>query len=608
MPVPFVCHSEVDVLIIGASPAGLMCAKALANARVNVRIVDQTAFKLTTGKGDGILPRTTEVFQLDIELWTCRAPYKGLTSRTPSVTAPSARYPFELTLHQGAIQDIFADSMISLGVKVERSTIPTSIELSKDENELMDPASYPVRVVLQRLDKSEDEPREEIVHAKFVVGCDGARSWVRKQVGITMDGEQSDSIWGVVDMVTPDTDFPDVRNKALVHSNHGSVIFIPREQDRIRIYIQLKDKDLIDPVTGRVDKEKMGPDRILETAQKSLEPYKLIRKSEFLWWTLYSIGQRVASKFSIKNRVFVAGDACHTHFPKAGKRLKSSPFPGLYNDSHNLAWKIARVLRRWADMPFFCQRQALYESERRKFALDLIAWDKMWSTLFSGKPLTEENSDGVSPEDFTNLVLLLILRVCKTFQTDFTSGIGIQYQPSVAVDHRNQELASGLVLGKCVPPCKFMRAADAWPFELQDLLPSDFLFKLLVFTVDCTDPLQQARVESMVTNMQKPKSFLNRYATHGNSRFGIVTISKDRKETFKIFRLLTLLRSHWSKVFIDDTDPSGTFGGEGYSYYGLGPEGALVAVRPDGYVGAIAPLDHIGELDAYFASFMKIPV
>jgi hypothetical protein len=61
------------------------------------------------------------------------------------------------------------------------------------------------------------------------------------------------------------------------------------------------------------------------------------------------------------------------------------------------------------------------------------------------------------------------------------------------------------------------------------------------------------------------------------------------------------------RVFVDDTDPTANFGGEGYSYFGVGSEGALVAVRPDGYVGAIAPLDRAEVLDAYFASFMKIP-
>ncbi|KAG1737791.1 FAD binding domain-containing protein [Suillus lakei] len=592
-------HSEVDVLIIGAGTAGLMCANALANARINVRIVDQRAAKLTSGQGDGISPRTIEVLQsyglaerllkesCQVHLAAFYNPSSTggieLTNRASNVTAPSARYPFEATLHQGAIEAIFLDSMTALGVEVERSTTPISIELSKDENELTDPTSHPVRVVLQRLDMFEGEPQEETVYAKFVVGGDGAHSWVRKQFNISMDGEQSDFIWGVVDIV-PDTDFPDIRNKSLVHSNHGSALLVPRENDRIRIYIQLEDKDIVNPVTGRVDKEKMGPEQILEVAQKSFQPYKLIQTNGFLWWTIYIIGQRVASKFSIKNRVFIAGDACHTHSPKAGQGMNAS-----MSDSHNLAWKIALVLRGWADMALL----STYESERRKFALDLIAFDKTFSTLFSGKPLTERNNDGVSPEHFL-----------KTFQTDFTSGIGIHYYPSVAVNARNQELASGLVIGERIPPYKFMRAADAWPFEIQDLLPSDFRFKLLVFVGEFSDPLQQAKVESMVTDMQKPESFLNRYAAPGNSRFDIITISKGRKDGFDLLRFPTLLRSHW--VFIDDTDVTGSFGGEGYSYYGVGLEGALVAVRPDGYVGAIAPLDHVEELDTYFASFMKI--
>lgn len=64
--------------------------------------------------------------------------------------------------------------MKELGVEVERSTIPTSIEISEDENELADPASHPVRVALKRTSVFEGEPEEEIVHAKFVVGTDGA--------------------------------------------------------------------------------------------------------------------------------------------------------------------------------------------------------------------------------------------------------------------------------------------------------------------------------------------------------------------------------------------------------------------------------------------------
>jgi phenol 2-monooxygenase len=584
-----------------------MCANALANARVNVRIVDKRAAKVAAGQADGISPRTIEVFQsygigerlLRESVQVHQAAFYNpsssggieLTSRAPDVTAPSARYPFEVALHQGAIESIFLDSMRALGVEVERSTAPTSIEISNDENELADPASHPVRVALQKLDVPEGQPQEEIVHAKYVVGADGAHSWVRKQFDITMDGEQSEFIWGVLDMV-PDTDFPDVRNKSLVHSNHGSALLVPREKDRIRVYMQLEDKDIIDPATGRVDKGRIGPDELLQVARRSLYPYTLVPTTGILWWTLYIIGQRVASRFSIKNRVLIAGDACHTHSPKAGQGMNAS-----MNDAHNLAWKIALVVRGWAEPSLL----STYESERRKYALDLIAFDKTFSTLFSGKPLTENNSDGVAPEHFM-----------KTFQKfgGFTSGIGVHYDPSVAVLDKNQELASGLVIGERFPPYKFIRAADAWPFEIQDLLPSDFRFKLLVFTGDFNDPPQQARVKSMVADMQAPKSFLNRYATPGksseNSRFDIITISKGRKEGFDFLQFPKLLRSHWSKVFIDDADVTGGFGGKGYSYYGIGPEGAVVVVRPDGYVGAIASLDHVEDLDAYFASFMKI--
>ncbi|KAG2137579.1 FAD binding domain-containing protein [Suillus bovinus] len=606
MPVPVVPRSEVDVLVIGAGPAGLMCANALANAKVNVRIVEKRAVGVTAGQADGVAPRTIEVFQsygiaerlmkesVQVHQAAFYDPSSSggikLTSRTPDVIAPSARYPFECALHQGAIQAIFMDSMRALGVEVEWSTIPTSIEISKDENELMDPASHPVRVVLQRLDVPEGQPQEEIVHAKYVVGTDGAHSWVRKQFDISMDGEQSEFIWGVMDMV-PDTDFPDVRNKCLVHSNNGSVLLVPREQDRLRVYVQLENKDIINPATGRVDKERMGPDEMLEVARKSLSPYKLSPTTGFLWWTLYIIGQRVASRFSIENRVLIAGDACHTHSPKAGQGMNAS-----INDAHNLAWKIALVVRGWADPSLL----STYESERRKFALDLIAFDKMYSTLFSGKPLTEENSHGVAPEQF--------MEIFKQFGA-FTSGIGVHYGPSVAILDRNQGLASGLAIGERFPPYKFIRAADAGPVEIQDLLPADFRFKLLVFTGDFSDPLQQARVKSMVAIMQKPESFLNRYLTPSkgseNPRFDIITISKGRKEGFNFLQFPTLLRSHWSKVFIDDIDVTGSFGGKGYSYYGVGHEGALIAVRPDGYVGAIAPLDGVEELDAYFASFMK---
>lgn len=95
-------------------------------------------------------------------------------------------------------------------------------------------------------------------------GILGAHSWIRKAFNIAMEGEQTDYVWGVVDMV-PDTDFPDIRNRCAIHSNNGSCMVIPREDDKVRLYIQLEGKDAIDATSGRLDKTRgVGPLQLLE--------------------------------------------------------------------------------------------------------------------------------------------------------------------------------------------------------------------------------------------------------------------------------------------------------------------------------------------------------
>ena len=119
-----------------------------------------------------------------------------------------------------------------------------------------------------------------------------------------MEGEQTDYVWGVIDMV-PVTDFPHVRAWTMIHSNNGSCMLIPREDDKIRLYVQLNPKDVINGATGRVDRTKFGPDEILEVramiswflrtdyerndqvARKTFHPYTIDKLEDYEWWTLY---------------------------------------------------------------------------------------------------------------------------------------------------------------------------------------------------------------------------------------------------------------------------------------------------------------------------------
>ncbi|KAF9818266.1 hypothetical protein IEO21_02894 [Rhodonia placenta] len=603
MPVSLIKESDVDVLVIGAGPAGLMCANALANAGVNVRIIDQRPSKVAAGQADGIQPRTIEVFQsygladrliregnqMHMAAFYNPSAEGGIerVGRAADVNAPSARYPFEITLHQGAIEAIFLDSMRSLGVTVDRPILPSSIELSADEAELKDPNAHPVKVVLKHLDAQDGKNDTEVVHAKFVVGADGAHSWVRKSFGIAMEGEQTDYIWGVVDMV-PETDFPDIRNRCAIHSTNGSCMIIPREGDTVRLYIQLTDADAVDARSGRVDKSKMGPAKLLEVARKSFHPYTMATPQEIEWWTLYIIGQRVAAQYAVHERVFIAGDACHTHSPKAGQGMNAS-----MNDTHNLAWKLTHVLRGWADLSLL----KTYEYERRKYAQDLIDFDKKFSALFSGKPRTKDNEAGVSHEEFV-----------AAFKTHgmFTSGIGVHYRPSRIVDARHQACARSLVVGERMPPHVFVRAADARPFEIQDLLPADTRYKVLVFAGDTRDAPQRARVLALAEAMGRPQAFLRRHAGGGaDAMFDVLAISSAPKDEVDYTDLPELFRPHWSKVLVDDTDMFQRSGGGGYTAYGIDPSsGAVVVVRPDGYVGMVAPFEHVEDIDEYLASFM----
>lgn len=261
------------------------------------------------------------------------------------------------------------------------------------------------------------------------------------------------------------------------------------------------------------------------------------------------------------------------------------------NDSHNLAWKMAHVLRGWADLSLL----KTYEFERRKYAQDLIGFDKKIAQLFSGKACTGERKDGVTHEEFLSL-----------FQDfgDFNTGIGIHYADSVIVHTVQQSQASNLIIGKRVVPQIFLRLADGRPFEIQDLLPADARFKILIFTCDSTNSEQQVKLNELATQLE---GVLKIFSPGGEifKAFEVLSFSTAKKEIARYTDLPKLFRSHWSKVFIDDSDTRGALGGGGYDYYGINKtEGAIVVVRPDGYVGTIASFDHVADLADYFAPFM----
>ena len=304
-------------------------------------------------------------------------------------------------------------------------------------------------VTLERVDP-DHQGQIETVKARYVVGCDGARSVVRTSIGRELHGDSANHAWGVMDVLAV-TDFPDIRCKCLIQSAHeGSMLIIPREGGYLfRLYVELTKLDAGERVANR----NITLDELIAKAQRIFHPYKLEPK-EIPWWSVYEIGQRLTDKFDdvaeteVSTRlpsVFIAGDACHTHSPKAGQGMNVS-----MQDAFNLGWKLVSVLQKRSPP----QLLHTYSAERRAIAKELIDFDREWSTMLAS------HGDGGGPDP---------AETQKYFVKHgrYTAGTATHYGPSLLTgEGSHQHLAKGFVVGQRFHSAPVIRLADAKPVQL----------------------------------------------------------------------------------------------------------------------------------------------
>ena len=657
-------ESKCDLLIIGAGPAGLMAATWAARCGIQARIVDKRGTKIFNGQADGLQCRSLEIFDslgfADRVLKESNHMYEVCfwnpdetgrirrTDRIPDTTPGISRF-HEVVLQQGRIERFFLDSLKEhSSIEVERGVIPEELDIDHSVSDEDD--AYPIRVKIRHLEDEEATPDQngskvanglfrsnlakddtddlirkgrgkesstEMVRAKYMIGCDGAHSWTRRQLGFSMDGEQTDFIWGVLDII-PVTDFPDIRMRCAIHSaEHGSVMVIPREKKLVRLYIQLNE---VNSGENRVDRSAITPEMILKAAQKIMSPYKLTY-NYCDWWTAYQIGQRVGTSFSCDDRVFLAGDAVHTHSPKAGQGMNVS-----MQDTYNLGWKIGLVVKGIAKRSIL----KTYQSERRRIAQDLIAFDHKFSRMFSGKPAKDAADEaGISMSEFRDAFKKGNL---------FASGLAVDYgtsllvaKPGDPVDEGDgtdvgpkvnglgkvvgqQELARNIPMGMRFPSFQVLNQSDARPWQFCHFLKSDGRFRVVLFAGDLKSAAQWQRVQSFGEQLAKPNSFIHRYTPSTkpiNSVIEILVVhSAPRKEVelldlHEIFHPFDETRGwDYDKVFVDDESYHEGHG-EAYKKYGVDAErGCVVIVRPDQYVGWIGETEDRGDMDRYFSEIL----
>jgi phenol 2-monooxygenase len=212
------------------------------------------------------------------------------------------------------------------------------------------------------------------------------------------------------------------------------------------------------------DAKKVTLEDLQTTAQGILSQYTLDIKHTY-WWSAYAIGQRLADHFSKDNRVFLTGDACHTHSPKAGQGMNLS-----LQDGYNIGWKLATVLKSQASSDLL----KTYNLEREKTASDLIEFDREFTRLFSSKA-DKQSKDAA--KQFSEYFI-------KSGR--YTAGLTTTYEDSMITNAKGsmQDLAKNVLVGMRFPSAQVVRFSDARAMQIAKALQSTGQWRLLVFAGD----------------------------------------------------------------------------------------------------------------------------
>jgi phenol 2-monooxygenase len=608
---------EVDVLIVGCGPAGLVLAAQLAEfPTITTRIVERKSGPLELGQADGVACRTVEMFEafgLSEELlaeayWVNETVFWGpapddrsrivRTGRVQDVEDGLSEFP-HVILNQARIHDYLLGSMRRSPTRLEPDYGLEIVDVAVGES-----GDGPVTVTLRRTD-SAHAGAELTVRAKYVVGCDGARSAVRQSIGRELHGDTANHAWGVMDILAV-TDFPDIRLKAAIQSGSGAnILLIPREGGYlVRLYVDLGQVDPDD----RAVVHGMQPDEVIAIARRVLHPYTLDVK-ELVWFSIYEVGQRLSDRFddvpvelvgARAPHVFIAGDACHTHSAKAGQGMNVS-----MQDAFNLGWKLAAVLEGRSPESLL----ETYSAERRAIAQELIDFDKEWSAILASPPVDPANpgTGGVDPAELQEYFVRSLR---------YTAGVVTRYAPSALIGSAtHQHLAEGFTIGMRFHSASVIRLADAKPVQLGHAARADGRWRLYAFADvagpgDPTSPLR-ALCEHLE---QSPDSPVRRYTPAGadvDSVFDVRAVFQQHHRDLALADLPSLLLPRKGRYGLVDYEKAFTPDSRGDDIFDLRlidrDHGALVVVRPDQYVSHVLPLEAYAELAAFFAALLIDP-
>ena len=603
----------VDVLVIGSGPAGALLAAQLSNfPSVSTRLIERRDGPLQVGQADGIACRTVEMFEAfglaqklvreaywvnETVFWRPSKQDRTRIERTGRIQDTEdglSEFP-HVIVNQARLQQYLLDYMRRSPTRLEANYGLEFVTLK-----LESVGEHPVVVTLRDVGKGS----QTTVRAKYVVGCDGARSAVRESIGAVPQGDFANHAWGVVDMLAV-TDFPDIRLKAAIQSaDEGNILLIPREGGYlVRLYVDLGE---IDPNNREAFRDKHTQESVIATAQRVLRPYTLDVK-RVVWFAVYQVGQRVTDRFddvpvdqvaegstTRLPRVFIAGDACHTHSAKAGQGMNVS-----MQDTFNLGWKLASVLDGRAKPELL----RTYSVERHAIAQGLIDFDKEWSKIMASAPKDPSRPElgGVDPEE---------LQAYFVKSGRYTAGVATHYAPTTVLtaEATHQHLSKGFTIGMRFHSAPVVRLADAKPMHLGHAARADGAWRLYAFA-DASGKRLRELADFLA---DAPNSPIRRFTPAGadaDSVIDVRAVFQQGHRDLKVDELPSVLRPRKGCFGLVDYEkaycPDLKNGPDIFDLRGIDrAKGAMVVVRPDQYVSNVLPLNAHDDLAAFFGLFL----
>ncbi|MFF9494396.1 FAD-dependent monooxygenase [Streptomyces flaveolus] len=598
---PDALPDEVDVLVVGTGPAGMITAAQLSQfPGITTRIIERRAGRLQTGHADGLQARSVETFQAfgfadrlaaeahhvtEFAFWQpdpddpTRITRAG---RSPDDPKGLSEFP-HILVNQARVLDYFAEFMANSPCRMR-----PDFGVEYVSHQVIPGSDHPVIV---ELTYSEGEFTGETfqVRAKYLVGADGAHSRVRQSIGCRFKGHSANHAWGVLDILA-DTDFPDIRLLSTIQSSSGgNMMVIPREGGFLfRLYVDLGEVPADD--AGKVRATPV--EAVIEKAAAILHPYSLDVK-KVAWFSVYEVGHRLADQFDDVPpeetgerlpRVFILGDACHTHSAKGGQGMNVS-----LQDGFNLGWKLGHVLDGRAPESLL----TTYGAERKVIAKNLIDFDKAWSSMMAKK--ADEFADAAElPEYFKST-------------EEFRTGFRTRYPPSPIVGRPTyQHLAKGFPIGQRFASARVRRVADTNPVHLGHHATADGRWRIYVFADRAApgddDSAVVALAEWLTSSPDSPFAGLPE-GVRPDDRFDLKVVYQQDHHAIELSQVPEVFKPRVGPFALADlerihaTIPEDDI----FEARAIDRGGAVVVVRPDQYVAHAMPLEATDELAGFFA-------